>query len=120
VKLRAIIIGFVDLITRYRREATVANDEMRQLSPRSFRLVKAERDEFEQLLVELVREGQRTGEFTVEDPQIFVRALLGMMNWCYLWLRQDGPIAPRDVGAQMANVVLDGVSGRRAVAGRAS
>ena len=38
-------------------------------------------------------------------------SLFGMMNWAYLWFRDDGPMT-RDEYAQMATtLILDGVKG---------
>jgi AcrR family transcriptional regulator len=118
-KLRIIIVNFVDLVGRHPAEATVVNEDMKELSPRSLKRVVAERDEYERILTRLVVEAQAAGHMDVADPHVAVRAILGMVNWCYRWLRVDGPISPREVGAQMAALVLHSVPRRVAAATRA-
>lgn len=105
-KLQAIIENFVDLVGRHRAEATVVNEEMRELSPRSLKRVVAARDEYERMLTCLVEEAKAAGDLDVGNPRVAVRAILGMVNWCYRWLRANGPLAPREVGEQMAALVL--------------
>ena len=99
-KLRKIIVNFVELVGRHHAEATVVNEEMRELSPRSLKRVVAERDEYERMLTRLV------GEAAAADPQVAARAILGMVNWCYRWLRANGPLTQREVGEQMAALVI--------------
>jgi AcrR family transcriptional regulator len=105
-KLRLIIVNFVDLVGRHRAEATVVNEEMKELSPRTLKRVVAERDEYERMITRLVEEAQAAGDIDVADPHVAVRAILGMVNWCYRWLKVDGALSPREVGAQMAALVL--------------
>jgi AcrR family transcriptional regulator len=117
-KLRLIIVNFVDLVGRHRAEATVVNEEMKELSPRTLKRVVAERDEYERMITRLVEEAQAAGDIDVADPHVAVRAILGMVNWCYRWLKVDGALSPREVGAQMAALVLhraphDAVPGTR-------
>jgi AcrR family transcriptional regulator len=105
-KLRIIIVNFVDLVGRHHAEATVVNEEMKELSPRTLKRVVAERDEYERTITRLVEEAQAAGDIDVADPHVAVRAILGMVNWCYRWLRVDGALSPREVGEQMASLVL--------------
>ncbi len=111
-KLRRIIVNFVDLVGQHRAEATVVNEEMRELSPRSLKRVVAKRDEYERMLTELVEQAKAAGELDVADERIAARAILGMVNWCYRWLRANGPHSPREVGEQMASLVLHDVPDR--------
>lgn len=112
-KLREVIVRFVELVAQYREDATIVNDEMRELSARNLKRVIALRDEYEGSLTRLVREGIAAGDFEAGDPHVYVRAILGMTNWCYRWLRPDGQLTPREVGEQMAKLVLGGMSKRR-------
>ena len=109
-KLRDVIVRFVELLAKNHDEATVVNDEMRELSPRNLKRVIASRDEYERSLTRLVTEGMKAREFQASDARVCARAILGMTNWCYRWLKADGPLPPRVIGQQMADLVLDGIA----------
>jgi AcrR family transcriptional regulator len=111
-KLRDVIVSFVELVSRYPEEATIVNDEMRQLAPRNYKRVVTRRDEYERLLTELVEDGVKRGEFHAADAHVAVRAILGMTNWCYRWLSPNGPLSATDVGGQMATLILRGLGQR--------
>ncbi|MEC7669654.1 MAG: TetR/AcrR family transcriptional regulator, partial [Pseudomonadota bacterium] len=38
-------------------------------------------------------------------------SLFGMMNWAYLWFREDGPMTREDYARMATTLILDGVKG---------
>lgn len=40
-------------------------------------------------------------------------SLFGMLNWVYLWFREDGPITRKDYGKLATTLILEGVKGLR-------
>ena len=59
-----------------------------QLSPRQDRAmtrILKFRDEFETMVIELIEEGVRAGEFRVPSVPFAAKAVLGSMNWLTVW-----------------------------------
>ena len=71
------------------------------------------RDRFEQLWRDMIREGIDAGVFHSTDPAIASRALLGVMNWTITWYHPEGPLTPRQIADQYADLFLSGLLQRR-------
>lgn len=70
--------------------------------------IVARRDEYEQIWEELFERGVRAGEFRRLDP-VVIKGLLGMHNYAYLWVREDGRLTPEEIADHFCDVVLNGV-----------
>jgi AcrR family transcriptional regulator len=66
------------------------------------------RDRFEQLWLELLREGVESGEFREVDP-IAVKGILGMHNYAYLWMRERGRLTPKEIAAAFWDLLMRGL-----------
>ena len=65
------------------------------------------------LSVELVDEIRRRvadGEFAASDP-VLVKGLLGMHNYSYLWMREDGRLTPEEIADRFCDILLGGLTG---------
>lgn len=71
------------------------------------------RDRFEQLWRDMIREGIDAGVFRSTDPAIASRALLGVMNWTITWYHPEGPLTPRQIADQYADLFLSGLLQRQ-------
>jgi hypothetical protein len=63
----------------------------------------------------VLADGVERGEFLAPDP-VFVKGVLGMHNYSYLWLREDGRLTPEEVGDRFCDVLLAGLNVAGAVA----
>jgi AcrR family transcriptional regulator len=70
--------------------------------------VMERRDHYEALWLRVVEEGQATNEFRETDP-IFVKGLLGMFNYAYLWIRHQGTLAPEEIADIFCDAVFRGM-----------
>jgi len=74
------------------------------------RLIRV-RNEYEETLLGVVAAGEAAGEFSLRTtPAIFVNTVLGAANWTYKWYRPDGPLSPEELGAEMAAILLAGLT----------
>lgn len=62
--------------------------------------------EFDQMLVKLLEEGCKTGEFKIADPALCSLAIAGSVGWGYIWFRPNGRLSVDDIAAQMATMVM--------------
>lgn len=109
-RLRAVIRGHVAFMAERVVTATVVYQDFRCLSPERRKLVVKARDTYEHAIRELVLTGQREGVFAPGgDPAIVTTAILGSLNWVYQWYRSTGERSPEEIGAQYADLLVDGL-----------
>ncbi len=63
----------------------------------------AQRDYFEVLFQQVIKEGIASGEFREVDAGIVTKAILGANNWVGVWFKPSGRLA----GKQIANIMAD-------------
>ena len=69
------------------------------------------RNEYEGFFHTVVHEGGKAGEFTVTEPDLVVKAILGCLNWIPIWYRPDDPrtVSAEVVAEHFAAFVRNGV-----------
>lgn len=67
------------------------------------------RDQYENALRALIREGVRSGVFREIDEKVAVWTILGALNGTATWFRAEGPRSARMLGEQMADQLLRGI-----------
>lgn len=68
--------------------------------------VLARRDEYEQTVRALIEEGMDQGLFRRADPKVASLALLGSVNWTVKWFRPEGGKSAREIGRQIAEMMV--------------
>ena len=82
----------------YRREqAFVASRETRSMEPESRKAYIALRDEQQEMLDDIVREGVAAGLFRTPFPEDASRAVVTMCVAVSTWYREDGPLSPYEL-----------------------
>jgi len=71
------------------------------------------RDKFEKMWRDLVREGVAAGKFQCESVSITVWAILGVMNWTITWYRPEGKLSVENIADQFADLFLEGMKSKR-------
>lgn len=92
VRLGLAISGHLERFNPHYIEMTVAFRELygRSAMPGLVQLRRVWKS-YEQLWVDLIAEGQRTGDFDpAQDPKMAAFGILGMCNWASSWYRPDG------------------------------
>lgn len=108
--LKELMIGLVESIALFQPEVTVFFREMHRLSPDKFLAIKAVRDRYHQFFQRVVSDGQTSGAFRTDVAgSLQTLAVFGLCNWVYTWYRHDGTLSPREVGSQMAALLLEGM-----------
>ncbi len=77
--------------------------------------VLARRDGYEETFRAVVRAGIAAGIFRAVDPKLAAVTLLGALNWTAQWYRPGGGRSARDLGEEMADLLVRGLlaAGRR-------
>lgn len=88
-------------------DATIFFRSMHQLSEEKQRSVRAQRRRYHERFRALIEEGQRCGEFRTDTPaDLVVDYYFGSVHHLSAWYRQEGPLAPADVGDRYADLLL--------------
>jgi TetR/AcrR family transcriptional regulator, cholesterol catabolism regulator len=92
---------------------TTAFMEMRWLSDERRAEVHTQRDAYEELFTQAVRDAQADGSLR-KDKQAheLTLVLLGAMNWSVFWYRPAGSLSIPDVAALMVTTFLEGAMAR--------
>jgi AcrR family transcriptional regulator len=108
-KLRHVVHIHVDAITSYPDVLTVFLHEVKSLPPDKQREQLRLRDEYEQLIKHLIKEGQARGEFRAMRPRMATNAILGMVNWLYSWYRPGGGLSPAQIADEFLTLITGGL-----------
>ncbi len=123
VKVRAFLRWQVLTYCRDFRKVGVFLHDFRSLSPERQQVILDERDRYDQIMRELIRQGQAEGSIAADvDPKLTAMAVFGMMNWISTWWHEDGPNTPEEGAQQFCDFALSGLtapaSGSRGDLGR--
>ena len=96
-RLRAFVAFHIRSHTLRRREAFVANMELRSLSPADYRRVVGLRRRYENALTDILRDGTTARRFTIADARIATFAILAMLTGVGSWYRENGRVGKREL-----------------------
>ena len=111
------IHSFVSALGRFnaenRQRIAILLRELRALNPRRRRQIVRERDRYEEILGELIHEGQEQGLIADDiDPRITTLAIMGMINNIHQWYRPSGGLKPDKIGALYGDLAVRALSDR--------
>lgn len=110
-KLRRMIIAHVEVVADNPERSQVVFHQWRFLGPDNLPKALEGRETFERTFRTVFNEGVAAGQFRDNlNVRISVRAILGALNWTPEWLSPEGPLSPSEVGGQMADALLDGIT----------
>ncbi|HWC08812.1 MAG TPA: TetR/AcrR family transcriptional regulator, partial [Solirubrobacterales bacterium] len=94
------IAGHLDHMLVFAQERHVIEREPR------WRSVRAQREEFEQILDDVLARGEADGSMSFADRGLALRALLGMVNYSPQWLRPQGRLSPEQIADGYCDLLL--------------
>ncbi len=119
-RLRRFIGAHLQIMADNRASAVVFLHEWKSLEGERLDEVRADRDRYEGMLVALLQEGVRSGEFRDVDPHLTAVAVLSVLNWAYTWYRPDGPLSASDLGDNFTDLMIFGITEPKRAARRIS
>jgi len=87
----------------------IAYMELRSLDAAGSAHIFAMRDRYEKSLRQILRDGQRSGDFTISDPSIHARTLLAMLSGVTVWYRDSGARSPVEITECYVQAALQSV-----------
>ena len=107
-KFRTLSRALMRTIAENLPEVTVFFREVNSLTGESREHVMGLRARFEEIWVELLREGVEESVFRTADPLV-AKALLGLHNYSYVWLDPNGRLDPEDIADIFCDLLLRGL-----------
>ncbi|WP_100330996.1 TetR/AcrR family transcriptional regulator [Bacillus xiapuensis] len=105
-KLCAIVLSFTKVFDLYKPHITVFYQESTYLKGEFQQEIHEKRDAYRKIILQVIREGQESGDFRPEVPaEITTMAIIGMVNWTYKWFKQDGELSIEKI-AEIFNDLL--------------
>jgi TetR/AcrR family transcriptional regulator, cholesterol catabolism regulator len=108
-KLRQLIAVHVNIITRNVAASAVFLNEWRHLSEPYASDFLQLREQYEQRLRAIVRQGIATGEFVPSDARFVTRTLLSSLNGITQWYKLDGELLPEAIAQNIGDLFLKGL-----------
>jgi TetR/AcrR family transcriptional regulator, cholesterol catabolism regulator len=90
-------IAFAREIARFQAEEIMAD-------------VRRMRREYLGVMTDILSRGMDQGVFRREDPIMVALQILGMVNWSWTWLREDGPWSVEQLGESFVRLVVSGMA----------
>jgi AcrR family transcriptional regulator len=105
-RIREMVRVHLTLSEERRPELLVGNPIRYALDPEQKRIGIAFQQAYHDAVRDVIDEGCRSGEFTVEDIGITTMAVLDMLNGVREWLRSSGPLTVDEVGDRYTTLTL--------------
>jgi TetR/AcrR family transcriptional regulator, cholesterol catabolism regulator len=90
---------------------SLAHLEVEALGERSRPAVQERRDAYESVFRHTIEEGMAAGTFRPVDPKVSAAAILGAASWTVKWFRPDGGRSAREIGRELAELLVRGLLG---------
>lgn len=107
-KLWLLIAGHVALLNEV-IPGSLAHLDVEALGEERRRPIQEGRDEYERTFRRLIQEGIAAGVFRTSDPKVAELAILGAANWSVKWFRPGGGKTAREIGRDMADLLVRGL-----------
>ncbi len=108
-KLRQMIRVYLQSLAEKPDLSSILLFEHRSLDKKNHARHIPNRDRFESLWHEVVREGVRTKLFTCPDVGLAVRGLMGILNWTLTWYRPNGSMSIEKIANYYADLFFNGL-----------
>jgi AcrR family transcriptional regulator len=107
-KLRELIVACVHLILD-ELHGTALFLDLEALSPAHLKTIIARRDQFDQRVRRLLRDGAERGAFACADAKLMSFAMLGAVNWIPRWYNPGGPASSDEIAERFADYLVAGL-----------
>lgn len=101
----------LDIVERYRNQVTVFLREWRNISDEdAWSNIIDTRHEYERMVLQVLKEGEDQGAFSITDHKMAMMSFLGMINYTYQWFDTEGSVSVGELADQMSSIFLYGVT----------
>jgi AcrR family transcriptional regulator len=110
--LQRLIVMHAEQIVSQSAAFTVFNEDYKYLSAENRALLSVDRDKYADLWQEVIIAGQRSGALRQINPRLTMLTILGSLNAIYRWYQKSGRLSAREIGSDMADIILFGLQNK--------
>ncbi len=97
-------------IDQYQAQVTVFLHEWKSVeNDDAWTDIRAARKEFEDVVADVLRRGEKEGSFRIADVRLTLLAFLGMINYSYQWYSKSGSVSPYQIADLFSSIFLQGI-----------
>lgn len=109
-KLHGIITTFVKTFYLYNLEVVVMYQESHYLTPEYYEKMRLKRDEYNNIVLSILKEGVEKEEFRPIEPLTVVAfSIFGMVNWTYTWYDPQGALSIEEISNRYVDFIFNGI-----------
>ena len=112
-RLEIFIDNHVEFHTSRSEEVFIGNMELRNLESENHRALVKLRDRYQRKLTEILADGERTGQFAIDDMKTTVFAIFGMLNGISVWFNPRGPQSSSQISKRFQKLIWLIVAAKR-------
>ena len=113
-RLQCLAESVLEVIFEYQKSIVVYAREEKNLRDEQAREIREQRKLFDHQLAELLREGDRTGDFQVSDPLLTANTIGGVVTWVALWYSPDGKRTKLEILSHILEMIFTIVASKKA------
>ena len=95
--------------SQYLNEFSVLLHDTKHLQPELRGTILSKRNQYEEIFLNIIRDGISRKVFRKEDEKILAYMILGSCNWLYQWFSPVGEKSPRQIADIFSRIFLDGL-----------
>jgi len=97
-----------------RRYKMIYDSEIRHLSPLHKKRIVVLRDYYSELMLSIVEDGKKTGDFAADiDAKFVVLMIASIIMRTVFWFSPKGRLSPVEIADMICKIVLDGIRPRK-------
>lgn len=108
-KIEAMIYCHVLFHIQRKKEAIIADSELRGLTTRNYREIIRMRDDYEKIVQDVLKEGAAEGIIAESDTKLVSYAILSMCTAVCTWFKKSGRLSKEAVAGIYADFVMKGL-----------
>lgn len=85
--------------------------EYRNLPPERLEEALAVRKHYERVLMQILEDGIKAGDFRPVNVKMAVFGIMGMLNWTHQWFSPEGKFSAQEIAGMLADLALFGLVG---------
>ena len=113
-RLQCLAESVLEVIFECQKSIVVYTREEKNLRAEEAREIREQRKLFDHQLAELLREGDRAGEFQVSDPLLTANTIGGVVTWVALWYSPDGKRSKLEILTHVLEMIFTIVASKKA------
>jgi TetR/AcrR family transcriptional regulator, cholesterol catabolism regulator len=108
--MRGVIRAMLGTVELYPDRITIFLRERAALSEHGLRAMRAKREQYQQVVIEVIERGVTEGAFApTGDTRLTAYAIIGMCAWANEWYRPNGAQSMDEIARLYGDLVLDGL-----------